>query len=215
MEKVLIIGAGPQARVIPDVAASCSEQELLGFVHIEGEKKFLKKDTSQIPIYEEHLFPGDLLERLGKFSVLIGTDNIKTRYKVIERIKTFNLTLANIIHPSLIMAPSANMGTGNLILPGVIIGSGATIGDHVILNSGVSIDHDANIQDNVIITPGVHFAGSVTVGKGSFIGIGVNCINDITIGQNCIIAAGSVITKDIPDGVLAAGVPAKVIRNLV
>jgi len=69
-----------------------------------------------------------------------------------------------------------------MMLPGVIIGPGASIGDHVILNTAATIDHDSVLQDNVII------------------------------GHNYLIGAGSVITESIPDNVVAAGVPAKVIR---
>jgi acetyltransferase-like isoleucine patch superfamily enzyme len=38
--------------------------------------------------------------------------------------------------------------------------------------------------------------------------------NGITIGDRCVIGANSVVTKDLPDGVIAAGVPAKVIKEI-
>lgn len=51
----------------------------------------------------------------------------------------------------------------------------------------------------------------IRVGEGSFIAAGVIVIGGVTIGAHCIVYAGSVVTKDIPDGSIAAGVPAKII----
>jgi acetyltransferase-like isoleucine patch superfamily enzyme len=59
----------------------------------------------------------------------------------------------------------------------------------------------------------VHLAGFVTIKSGTFIGIGACSVPGVTIGVNCTIGAGAVIIGDIPDNVVAAGVPAKVIRS--
>lgn len=53
--------------------------------------------------------------------------------------------------------------------------------------------------------------GPITIGDNVFIGSNSTILYDVTIGNNVIIGAGSVVTKDIPDGVVAAGVPARVI----
>ena len=53
--------------------------------------------------------------------------------------------------------------------------------------------------------------GLITIGDNVFIGSNSTILYDVTIGNNVIIGAGSVVTKDIPDGVVAAGVPARVI----
>jgi acetyltransferase-like isoleucine patch superfamily enzyme len=55
-------------------------------------------------------------------------------------------------------------------------------------------------------------AGNVTIGTGTTIGMGVNIINGVKIGNNTVIGAGSVVTKDIPDNVVAYGNPCRVIR---
>lgn len=49
------------------------------------------------------------------------------------------------------------------------------------------------------------------VGENSFVGANSIIMPGVHIGKSCVIGAGSVVTKDIPDGVVAAGVPAKVI----
>lgn len=213
MDRVLIIGAGPQVRIIPDMVAACDNLELLGFVDVANEGRFLRGEVSRFNIYDGNQFPAELKAKLGDFSVLVGNDNTELRLKLITQVKEAGLSLVNIIHPSAIISPSAKVGGGILMAPGVIVGPGVEIGDHVILNVAVTIDHDSQIEDNVIISPAVHLAGGVKVGSGCFIGIGACSVNGVSIGSNNLIGAGSVITRDVPDNVVAVGVPAKVIRT--
>ncbi len=212
MERVLVIGPGPQARSVPDIIAAGGIWELLGFVDVADERRFLRGDAASLPVYEATQFPEELRAKLGEFSVLLAIDRKGIRQQLIEQVKQAALPLANIIHPSAIVSPSARLGGDILVAPGVIIGPGASIGNHVIINSGATIDHDSVIQDDVIISPGVHLAGSVTVKSGTLLGIGACSVPGVTIGANCTLGAGAVVIADIPDNVVAAGVPAKVLR---
>ena len=54
----------------------------------------------------------------------------------------------------------------------------------------------------------------VTIGDNVWIGFGVSIFKGVTIGDNCVIAANSVVTKDIPPNSVAAGVPAKVFKEI-
>ena len=74
----------------------------------------------------------------------------------------------------------------------------ASIGTGAILNTGCSIDHDAQLADGVHICPGARLAGAVHVGTRSWIGIGASVIQQV---------------RDLPDGVTAVGVPARVISS--
>jgi len=213
MERVLVIGPGPQARSIPDVIAASRNLELIGFVDMANERRFLSGDIAHFPVYEAAQFPEELKAKLGEFSVLVTIDRKGIRQQVIEQVRESGLPLANIIHPSAVISPNARLGGGILVSPGVIIGFGASIGNHVIINSAATIDHDSVIQDDIIISPGVHLAGFVTIKSGTFIGIGACSVPGVTIGSNCTIGAGAVVIDDIPDNVVAAGVPAKVIRS--
>ena len=63
------------------------------------------------------------------------------------------------------------------------------------------------------IHPNAQIAKNVKIGKFTAISLGANIINDITIKEHTIIGAGSLVVKDIPEFVVAYGVPAKVIRE--
>ena len=212
MEKIIVLGTGPQALGIPD-AIRPDGQQLLGFVATGGQRRRLTGDAARFPVYDLARFPEELRRELGEFSVVVSDDRAETRPGLIRQVAESGLALASVIHPSAVISPSARLGAGLLIAPGVIVGPAATVGDHVIINSAATIDHDTVLEDNVVLGPAVHLAGGVTVGSGSLLGVGVVSAPGVTIGGNCLIGAGSVVIKDIPEGVVAAGVPAREIRR--
>ena len=61
---------------------------------------------------------------------------------------------------------------------------------------------------------GLEYAYPITVGNNVWIGAGVRVMPGVTIGDNVVIGAGSVVTKDIPDNVIAVGNPCRVIREI-
>ena len=56
-------------------------------------------------------------------------------------------------------------------------------------------------------------AGGVTTGHGVFLGASSVVLPELTIGSNSIVGAGSVVTRDVPEGVIVAGNPARVVRE--
>ena len=71
------------------------------------------------------------------------------------------------------------------------------------------IEHDCCLKDHVQIGPGSYVAGNVIIGEGSIIGIGAKIIQGITIGEYSMVAAGAVVTSNIGDNKMFAGIPAK------
>jgi len=61
--------------------------------------------------------------------------------------------------------------------------------------------------------PGAIAGGRVRVGERSAINLGAKVVNDISIGHDTLVGAGAVVTEDIPDNVVAYGVPCRVIRE--
>ena len=88
------------------------------------------------------------------------------------------------------------------------------IGENVIVNTSASVDHECLIEDGAHIGPGVHLGGRVRVGRAAWIGIGATVIDRSSIGAEAVIGAGAVVVADIPGGVLAYGIPARVIKRV-
>lgn len=108
------------------------------------------------------------------------------------------------------------------------------VGENFYANHGLTILDGAKVifGDNVFIAPhcgfytaghpinaeqrnkGLEYAYPITVGNDVWIGAGVQVMPGITIGNNVVIGSGSIVTRDIPDGVVAFGNPCKVVRAI-
>lgn len=87
------------------------------------------------------------------------------------------------------------------------------MGDHVTVTSGVSfINYDGGVWGFRREFPDLDIVAPVAVGNNVFIGINNIIMPGVTIGDDCIVAAGSVVTRDVPSGMVVGGVPAKTIK---
>jgi maltose O-acetyltransferase len=93
-------------------------------------------------------------------------------------------------------------------------GGGITIGDHVLFGPRVGIYTSNHAIDAAERAAGACYAKPVTIGNNVWVGGGVTINQGVTIGDGAIVASGSVVTKPIPAGVIAAGVPARVLREI-
>lgn len=93
-------------------------------------------------------------------------------------------------------------------------GGGIEIGDDVLFGPRVSIYTSRHAYAAQERAAGACFAKKVVIGNRVWVGGGVHMDYGITIGDNSIIGAGSVITRDIPANVVAAGAPCRVIREI-
>lgn len=129
-----------------------------------------------------------------------------------------------------------NMGKNTVITPPFWCdyGYNITVGDYFYSNHNMIIQDGVKVTfgDNVFIAPnccfttaehaidpemrkaGVEIAKPITVGNNVWIGAGSTVLAGVEIGDNAVIGAGSVVKKSIPSGVVAVGVPCKVIREI-
>lgn len=87
-------------------------------------------------------------------------------------------------------------------------------GDNCLLGPNVSIYTAGHPVHPDTRNSGYEYGRKVVVGDNVWIGGSVTIVPGVRIGNNVVIGAGSVVTKDVPDNVLAAGNPAKVIRKI-
>lgn len=146
--------------------------------------------------------------------------------KVGKDVKIFNF----------VNAYGCSIDDGSKVGAFVEIQRGATIGKNCKISSHSFICEGVHIEDNVFIGHNVTFIndrfpratnddGSIQtdadwhveetrIKKGASLGSSVTVLCGVTIGERSIIGAGSVVTKDVPDGVIVAGNPAKIIRKI-
>lgn len=111
-------------------------------------------------------------------------------------------------------------------------GRNIVVGENVFINQNCTFMDRGGItlEDRVLIAPRVNLitinhilapqsrrdteSRPIHICKNVWLGTGVTVMPGVTVGENTIIAAGSVVTKDIPPGVIAAGIPAKIIKEI-
>ena len=89
---------------------------------------------------------------------------------------------------------------------GIVIGDGTLIGMNVSINT---LNHGLPLE-----TRNTTYASSVVIGKNVWIGSNATILPGVKIGDNSVIAAGAVVTKDVPENVVVAGVPARFIKGI-
>lgn len=172
----------------------------------------------------------DLVKRLITFvkiksnhlSCVFGASYIGLDVKIVNRGQI-------VFGENVIIRPSTGLYTN----PGIMlsIGSNTEIGNH----STIAAHHKVIIENGVLTGPHVFIAdynheyrdvdkpvweqgefaqenSHIIIGEGSWLGTNVVVVGKVRIGKHCVIGANSVVTKDIPDYSVAAGIPAKVIK---
>ena len=127
------------------------------------------------------------------------------------------------------------MGEGCWIEPPLYVnwGSRIALGDHVYANTGLTVIDDTfvTIGSHVMLGPRVTISAAshpvdpelrrqayqydlpVTIEENVWVGAGATILPGVTIGKNSVIGAGSVVDRDIPPDVVAAGVPCRVLNR--
>jgi acetyltransferase-like isoleucine patch superfamily enzyme len=90
----------------------------------------------------------------------------------------------------------------------VAIGRECVIADRVML---IDFDHGVVDVERPIRLQGI-YKRDVNVGNNCWIGYGACVLRGVTVGDNCVLGTSTVVTKDVPDNAVVAGIPARVIR---
>ncbi len=117
------------------------------------------------------------------------------------------------VHPRATVPMRWTVGNGVHVGPGATIAPYAELADFVVVNRNASVGHHAVLEDLVTVNPGAHIAGVCRIGRGVIVGAGATVVDRIAIGPDTVIGAGSVVNRDLPGGVVAYGVPARVVRE--
>lgn len=110
------------------------------------------------------------------------------------------------------------MPGGRLVVHGGFINENVqiTCGDVIEIGKGCAIGRDVVIRSfdgHVIDRPDYKISAPIHIGDAVWIGQGATILKGVTIGNGAVIAAGAIVTHDIPAHALAAGIPARIIRQ--
>lgn len=173
--------------VLPRILKCYIEQWIFGSRAFISASESIAKKSGIWGVFTRQAFYGSLLSSCGK-DVSIGWGTV------------FSMREAS-LGDRAYLGRNCNIGFGR-------IGSNVMLADNVVVLSGGrehSMEHSGrSMHDQQQIFR------RVTIGDGSWIGVGAIIMEDV--GRDCIVGAGAVVNKGIPDGAIAVGVPAKVIK---
>jgi sugar O-acyltransferase (sialic acid O-acetyltransferase NeuD family) len=144
--------------------------------------------------------------------LLVAVGHNHHRLRLASELAAAGLRFGTLIHPSAALLRSATVGEGSVVGPCAVVGSGARVGPHVLIGSGSVVEHDCVLEEGAALAPGVRMAGRVHICRTAFVGVGATLCPRVRIGEGAIVGAGAVVTRHVPDGMLAFGVPARVVR---
>lgn len=210
--KLVIWGASGHATVVADVVRSQGEYEVAGFLDdLSPTRKGTRFCGASVLGTHEEL---DALLQTGVNHLIPGFGNCEARMQVSELARRKGFEIATAIHPGATVASDVEVGDGSVVVAGAVINTCAEVGGNVIVNTCASVDHHCVLEDGVHIAPGARLAGSVRVGRAAWIGMGAVVIDGVRVGPRAVVGAGAVVVRNVPEGVVAYGVPARAARKV-
>ena len=128
-----------------------------------------------------------------------------------------------IVQADVSIGSNCNLGANVFVEKGVVLGENVKVKNNVALYTGVTCEDDVFLGPNCVFTNVInprsfisrkHEFRNTVVKKGATIGANATIVCGHTIGKYALIGAGAVVTKDVPEYTLVAGVPARVIGKV-
>jgi len=211
MEKVLVYGAGEFGELIENLLFYKSELEITAFC--DDDASLIDSDKNGKPVIAgieaKHYVKEN---RINIGIVAIGKNKI--RAKKYEEFQSLGLEMISIAHPKALIDTKVTIGKNVIIEMGTAIHTNTIIGDNVFLGGEALLGHHNKIGNHILVGGGAALGGSVTIDDFATIGVGSAIKPGVSIGKNSIIGVGAVVVKDVPNNVVVAGVPARIIKEL-
>jgi sugar O-acyltransferase (sialic acid O-acetyltransferase NeuD family) len=212
MPNVVVVGCSGHARVVIDILETDKRCRIVGLLdsYKPVETRILGYQILGTEADLPALIDGNICDSLV---VAVGDNWI--RGQIVNQLRRLvpNLRLITAIHPSAQIARDVLIGAGTVVMPGVVVNAGCRIGEGCILNTCSSLDHDSTMEEFSSLAPRAVTGGNVWIGAYSAVAIGAVVSHATRIGEHTVVGAGALVVKDIPRGVVAYGIPARIIRK--
>jgi sugar O-acyltransferase (sialic acid O-acetyltransferase NeuD family) len=206
---IFVYGARGHGKVVADILQACG-QRVCGFIDdgadsigsqvlglpVCGGFTWLKDRTQQTPV-----------------AVVLGIGKNEARKEVAERCRSAGIKLLTAIHPGAVVSTSARIGDGTVIMARAVVNPDSIIGECAVVNTGAVVEHDCVVGDYAHLSPNSSMGGAARLGALSWLGMSAAIIHGVSVGVGTVVGAGAVVIRDLPDRVVAIGVPARIRRE--
>ena len=145
--------------------------------------------------------------------MIIGIGEPVIRAKIFDKVKEKGYNFATLVHPSASVAGNARIEEGTVICYNAYVSIDTYLAENSLVQPMSVVGHGCMIGKNSVISAFVSMGGNSRIGDNSFVGMNVPIKQGAVIGSGSVVGMGSVVVRDIPDGVVAVGNPARPMKN--
>lgn len=204
MDKIILVGA------FHETIELCLEVglEILGIIDNELTGSYL-----EIPILGTDEDAELLFRKYSNTPLVLVPDPPHIRKRLFDYYNAIGFSFKTVVSPTAKISKTAQIGKGCLIQHGVNVSASVILGDFVKLNTFVNIMHDCKLCDFTTIAPNAVLLGNVFSSESTYIGANATVLPGKKIGTKATVGAGAVVTRDVDEDMIVAGVPAKILRK--
>lgn len=211
MRDIVIIGCGGFGREVHDIIDTLNAQapryNLLGY----ADDAASEQNTALVERRGSRVL-GSLDAVLAQYDAAefaIGIGSPQVRKKLDTKLVEAGWRAATLVHPSATFGGDVRLGEGSIVCAGVRVTTNVTLGRSVHLNLNATVGHDVTLHDYVSVNPLVAISGWVEAHEGVMFGTHSAILQNLSVGAGSVVGAGSCVVKNVPEGVVVKGVPAK------
>lgn len=210
-KQIVILGAAGTGLLMAESISRNREITLLGFLDDDTEKQ--AHGHNNLPVLGGLSSWEGLPHECLFLTSLYGP---KKNHQFFELVKSLGIPKsrwATVTDPYATVSATVTLGHGTYIGPGTVLEPMVSLGNHCAILGNVYIAHNSHLADYVVCANSVSIAGWASVGEASFIGANATVRERTHIGSRVVIGMGSVVFRDVADGQIVVGNPARVMKK--
>jgi sugar O-acyltransferase (sialic acid O-acetyltransferase NeuD family) len=209
--QIYVLGIGNNTPVYIDLLQRCG-YTIMGLYHYDDSKNGENFFGYEVISSTDELFDQDNLSG-RKFALSMG--NNSTRETLYNKILSMGGDVPTIIDPTAFVSKYSKLGRGVVVHANSVVQADSSIGNNTVISYNASVSHSSIIGDSCYIAFGATIGAYVNIQDRCFVGQSAAIVSGkvSNIGRDVLVGAGSVVVKDIAEGMVVMGNPARLINN--
>lgn len=209
--RLAIFGAGGLGREFLELAGiiNARTKKWDSFVFVDDNADLKEMQGTPVCSFSDML--ADEQQEQTEYIIAVGEPAV--RRKIYERLQENQCSIATLVHPDVHVPNTTTIGQGSVVCFGCFVSCNVTIGENVVLQPQCNIGHDDVIHSHSMVSGFVNLGGACVLGEESYIGLSA-CVRELTeVGAHSIVGMGAVVMRNVEDGAVVAGNPARKMMN--